>query len=114
MCVSLQYNEDMNKQTNKKNGQFIMPPVLTLFSFRRPLSVECILFYLGVLFLFFLSHFVIFHWTLILLNLPFQQAQSKDSFPHLCIVFKDLDVHFYDISLGVFFQMVNGYITYTC
>lgn len=75
----LLYSEDRNSPrcTNKPGPCKVLrlPPAL---------SVECI----------FID--AIFFLTVILnsLNLPFQGAQSKDIFPHLCIVSEFSGVHF--------------------
>lgn len=44
------------------------------------------------------------------LNLPFQHAQSKDIFPHLCIVSDVSGVLFYDMCYIIL--VVNGYISW--
>lgn len=84
LCPCRQYSEDGNASSSPVQRQACssqcspLPP--------PPLSVER-----------FYSPHLPLTVILNLLNLPFQHAQSKDIFPHLCIVSEVAGVHFFMI-----------------
>jgi len=97
VCVSLQYNEDTHTpQFTNRPGPCSVP--------LPPTSSVCPVY--------FYSHHLLLTVILNSLNLPFQHAQSKDIFPHLCIVSEVLVYIFYDMRYIIL--MVNGYISWIC
>lgn len=73
VCSTAKAEPQIPQFTKKPGSRSVLPPAR---------SVNCI----SILIMFFL--------TVNSLNLPFQHAQSKDIFPHLCIVSEVSGVHF--------------------
>lgn len=98
MCVFVSRCSTMKTHTpqftNRPGPHSVLPPLAPA------LSVQCI----------FYSHHLLLTVILNSLNLPFQHAQSKDIFPHLCIVSEVLVYIFYDMRYIIL--MVNGYISW--
>lgn len=99
VCVSLQYNEDTHSSVHQQAWSLQCSPLLP-----PPTSSVCPVY--------FYSHHLLLTVILNSLNLPFQHAQSKDIFPHLCIVSEVLVYIFYDMRYIIL--MVNGYISWIC